>query len=106
MGGNGLHGFGDAGGARRPGGTRVTTMHAAVHGTNARTVATGGTLTSQALARILLLGLAELGDFLAKLGDFGEEGFHWGVGVFGGGGSLRAELITFASTQRAGRPGR
>jgi hypothetical protein len=78
VGGNGLHGFGDAGGARRPGGTRVTTMHAAVHGTNARTVATGGTLTSQALARILLLGLAELGDFLAKLGHFGEEGFHGG----------------------------
>jgi len=84
-------------------------MHAAVHGTNARTVATGGTLTSQALARILLLGLAELGDFLAKLGHFGEEGFHGGWEFLlknDPGGPLRAELITFASTQRAGRPGR
>ena len=40
------------------------------------TIAARGTLTSHTLTRLLLLG-PKLGDFLTKLGNFGEERLHF-----------------------------
>jgi len=77
-------------GADRLGGPRLPTVHTAVGGTQQSTITAGGTLTSHPLAGGLAGG-AEGGDFLAKLGNFGEQGLHWegsGFGDFGKGGSF------------------
>jgi hypothetical protein len=70
-------------GADRLGGPRLPTVHTAVGGTQQSTITAGGTLTSHTLTG-LLTGRPELGDFLAKLGDFGEQGIHWGAVRFWG----------------------
>jgi len=79
-------------GADRFGGPRLPTVHTAVGGTHEGTIAARRTFASHTLAG-LLTGRPELGDFLAKLGDFGEQGIHWGrsgfgdFGAFGGSGA-------------------
>jgi len=82
-------------GADRFGGPRLPTVHTAVGGTHEGTIAARRTFASHTLAG-LLTGRPELGDFLAKLGDFGEQGIHWGdLGVFGKGGSDLGYLLIF-----------
>jgi len=67
-------------GADRFGGPRLPTVHTAVGGTHEGTIAARRTFASHTLAG-LLTGRPELGDFLAKLGDFGEQGIHWEGGL-------------------------
>ena len=64
--------------ARASRGTNLgfTAVHATVLSTGEGTIATRGTLTSHTLTR-RLLGGTEGGDFLTKLGDFGEELVHF-----------------------------
>ena len=64
-------------------------MHTTVTRTRQSTITAGGTLTSHTLTG-RLAGGAEGGDFLAKLGNFGEEGLHLGEGA--GFGRLRRDL--------------
>ena len=51
-------------------------VHATVGTPWQSTIAAWGTLTSHTLTRLLLLG-PKLGDFLTKLGNFGEERLHF-----------------------------
>jgi len=64
------------------GGLRFTGVHTTVGGTHESTIAAWGTLPSHPLTGGLFgtgLAFAEGGDFLAKEGDFGEEGVHLGL---------------------------
>ena len=74
---DGLLGFGIFAGARNFGRLGFPRMHATVRATGESAIATRSTLTRNTLARGLLRGtLFEGSDFLAKLGDFGEEGLE------------------------------
>jgi len=90
---DGLLGFGIFAGARNFGRLGFPRMHATVGGSHESAIATRSTLACNTLARGLLRGtLFEGGHFLAKLGDFGEEGleihfclsFGWEGGDLGG----------------------
>ena len=54
----------------------LSTVHTTVGGTRYSTIAAGGTLPCNTLAGSLTGG-PQLGDFLAELGNFGEEGLHF-----------------------------
>ena len=70
----GLGLFANTGGLGLLGTPRV---HTTVTRTHESTITARCTFARNTLAR-LFAGLAEEGDFLAKLGNFGEEGVHWG----------------------------
>ena len=77
-----LLGLGLLAGAGGFGGLRFTGMHTTVGGTHESTITAWRTLPSDPLAGGLFgtgLAFAEGGDFLAKEGDFGEEGVHLGL---------------------------
>ena len=74
---DGLLGFGLFAGAGHFGRLGLTRMHATVLATSESTIATRSTFASHTLTWGLLRGtLFEGGHFLAKLGDFGEEGME------------------------------
>ena len=75
-----LTGLGILAGADRLGRLGLSTVHTTVGRTRYSTIAARRTLPSNTLAGSLATGLAEGGDFLAKLGDFGEQLVHLGVG--------------------------
>jgi hypothetical protein len=89
---DGLFGLGLLAGSDHFGRLGLTRMHATVKGTRQSSIATRSTFASHTLTWGLLGGtLFEGRDFLAKLGDFGEEGleihgFAWVV--FGWEGSF------------------
>jgi hypothetical protein len=58
------------------GGLGFPRVHATVGTPRQSTIAARGTLPSHTLTGLLLLG-PKLGDFLTKLGNFGEEGLHF-----------------------------
>ena len=70
-----LLGLGLLTGTGHLGGLGFQRVHATVGTPWQSTIAAWGTLTSNTLTRLLLLG-SKLGDFLTKLGNFGEEGVH------------------------------
>jgi hypothetical protein len=84
-----LFGLGLLAGSDHFGRLGLTRMHATVKGTRHSSIATRSTFASHTLTRGLLGGtLFEGSDFLAKLGDFGEEGLEIHAFGVGFGGSL------------------
>jgi hypothetical protein len=74
---DGLLGFGIFAGTYNFGRLGFPRMHATVGGSHESAIATRSTFARHTLARGLLRGtLFEGGHFLAKLGDFGEEGLE------------------------------
>ena len=59
----------------------LSTVHPTVGTPRQSTIAARRTLPCNTLAGSLATGLAEEGDFLTKLGNFGEQLVHLGVGM-------------------------
>jgi hypothetical protein len=81
-----LTGLGLLAGAGGFGRLGLSTVHTTVGGTRYSTIATRRTPPSNTLAGSLTGG-PQLGDFLAKLGNFGEEGIHFCLGILEGRGT-------------------
>jgi len=96
---DGLFGLGLLAGSDHFGRLGLTRMHATVGGSHESSIATRSTFASHTLTWGLLGGtLFEGRDFLAKLGDFGEEGLEihdFCLGNVEVGGDLGLNFATF-----------